>query len=85
MYGCLYIRDAPGSFDGVATGEGARRHQLLPGREVVDGPHIVLGGVEADPAELAGGQPSSVEDEPHLVQRLTRAGGEGPAYLITHT
>lgn len=65
---------APGSFDGVEAGEGARRHQLLPGREVVDGPHVVLCGIESDPAELAGGQPASVEDEPHLVQRQARPG-----------
>src|SRR5690606_2614972 len=34
----------------------------------------VLGGIEADPAELAGAQPTSVEDEPHLVQRLAQSG-----------
>jgi hypothetical protein len=60
--------------DGVEAGEGARCHELLPGGEVVDGPHVVLGGVEADPGELFGVQPAAVEDKAHLVERLGRSG-----------
>jgi len=56
-----------GPFDGVEGGEGARRHQALPGGEVVHGPHVVLGGIESDPTELLCGEPASVEDEPTAV------------------
>ncbi|MDX3237830.1 hypothetical protein PV392_19530 [Streptomyces sp. ME03-5709C] len=52
------------TLDGVEAGEGARCHQVLPSGEVVDGPHVVLDGVEPEPAELVGGQLTSVEDEP---------------------
>ncbi|MFF1567623.1 hypothetical protein ACFVY1_29570 [Streptomyces sp. NPDC058293] len=38
-------------FDGAETGEVPWRHQLLPVDEVVDGPHVVFGGIEADPAQ----------------------------------
>jgi hypothetical protein len=64
----------PGLLDGVEAVEAAWRHEFLPGAEVVDGPHVVFGGVEADPGELVGGEPSSVEDEPDLVQWLARSG-----------
>jgi hypothetical protein len=63
-----------GLLDGVEAGEGAWCHELLPSGEVVDGPHVVFGGVEVDPGESFGVQPASVEDEAHLVERLDRSG-----------
>ncbi|WP_181383995.1 hypothetical protein [Streptomyces sp. NWU339] len=63
---------APGSFDGVDTGEGQGRHQLLPADKVVDGPHVVLGRIEADPAELVRAEPApGMAESPTLETPVT--------------